>query len=381
MRILQVTPGYAPQLGGVERHVQDVSEALARLGHDVTVATTTPDARLAREERVGGVAIRRFAAVGPESYRLPLGLARYLRAQRFDVVHAHNYHALPMLLAAAACGARCVVSPYYHGRGHSRTADLLHRAYRGIGRAALRRAGAIVCLSDGEAGLVARKLGVDRALIQVVPSILALPAACPVRSAEEAGAERIVLAVGRLEAYKRVDRGIAALRCLPERYRLVVVGDGAERARLEQLARSLGLGERVALLGRVGDGELAGWYARARVAIAFSEAESFGRTVIEALAYGCSVVCGDIPAFHDFAGDFPGAVRIAADDADNRAVAALIERAAADAPPQVDLRRYSWQSVAGELMQTYARVADETSYGGGRHLSPAVAPRVATPGK
>ncbi|MFN8568875.1 MAG: hypothetical protein U0Z44_15470 [Kouleothrix sp.] len=37
MRIVHVTPGYWPELGGVERHVQDVSEALARLGHYTVV--------------------------------------------------------------------------------------------------------------------------------------------------------------------------------------------------------------------------------------------------------------------------------------------------------------------------------------------------------
>ena len=359
MRILQVTPGYAPELGGVERHVQDVSEALARLGHDVVVVTMTADARLPRHEVVAGVEIRRLRAIGPRDYRLPLGLVRYLRQQRFDIVHAHNYHALPMLLAAMVCGARCIVSPYYHGHGHSRTADLLHGLYRPVGRAALRRAAGIVCLSEGEAELVASRLGIARADIAIIPSILDLPAGTTASiSQPAANASRTLLSVGRLEGYKRLDRAIAALPHLPKNYRLMIVGEGPERPRIERLAAAHGLEDRIHLLGRVGDGELASWYKLAQVAITFSEAESFGRTVVEALAHGCQVVCGDIPAFRDLAAVYPEAITLAAPDARDQEVAALIAAAATRPPSSLDMRRYSWRSVATELLCVYARTCN-----------------------
>jgi glycosyltransferase involved in cell wall biosynthesis len=356
MRILHVTPGYSPELGGVERHVQDVSEALARLGHDVVVVTMTADARLPRHEVVAGVEIRRLPAIGPRDYRLPLGLARYLRQQRFDIVHAHNYHALPMLLAATVCDARCIVSPYYHGRAHSRIADLLHGLYRPVGRAALRRAAGIVCLSEGEAELVARRLGIARADIAVIPSILELPAGAALpNSLRPAGTSRTILSVGRLEAYKRLDRVITALPYLPKDYRLMIIGEGAERPRIERLVAAQGLEDRVQLLGRVGDDELAGWYEQAQIAITFSEAESFGRTVVEALAHGCQVVCADIPAFRDLAAVYPKAITLVAPDAHDQAVAALIATAAARPPSPLDMRRYSWRSVAEELLRVYAQ--------------------------
>ncbi|MFL5802453.1 MAG: glycosyltransferase family 4 protein [Roseiflexaceae bacterium] len=370
MRILHVTPGYYPELGGVERHVQDVSEALARLGHIVVVVTMTADARLPRHEVLAGVEIRRLTAIGPRNYRLSLDLARYLRQQRFDIVHAHNYHALPMLFAAMACGAHCVVSPYYHGRAHSRGADFLHRLYRPVGRAALRRAAGIVCLSAGEADLVTRRLGVARADIAVIPSILDLPdyaeAPAPQRLADTS---RIILSVGRLEAYKRTDRAITALAQLPKDYQLAIVGEGAERSRIERLVAEHGLAERVHLLGRVGDAELAGWYERAQVVATFSEAESFGRTVVEALAHGCQVVGGDIPAFRDFAAAYPEAITLVAPEARDQEVAALIASAAARPRAPLDMRRYSWRAVAAELLRVYSRISNR--YGSlEQHMSP-----------
>jgi glycosyltransferase involved in cell wall biosynthesis len=358
MRILQVTPGYAPELGGVERHVQDISEALVRLGHDVVVVTMTADARLPRHEVVAGVEIRRLAATGPRDYRVPLGLMRYLRQQRFNVVHAHNYHALPMLLAAIACGARCIVSPYYHGRGHSRSADFLHQLYRPLGRAALRRVAGIVCLSEGEAELVAQQLGVARTVIKVVPSIIDLPSQAEAPALRlRAGASKLILSVGRLEAYKRIDRAITALPHLPAGYRLAIVGEGAERARLEQLIAAQGLAQRVLLLGRIGDGDLARWYARADIAVALSEAESFGRTVVEALAHGCQGLCSDIPAFRELAAAYPASVALAGPTASEPAIATLIARAATRPALSLDMQRYSWQAVAGELLRVYAGVS------------------------
>lgn len=353
MRILHVTPGYYPELGGVERHVQDVSEALARLGHQVAVVTATPDARLPQHELIGGVEVRRLPAIGPRHYRLPLGLMRYLGQQQFDIVHAHNYHALPLLGAALAAGARCVVSPYYHGRAHSRAADALHRLYRPAGRLALRRAARIVCLSAGEAALVSRDLGVARERIAIIPSIITLPAAMAAREPGD-GAERLILSVGRLEPYKRIDRAIAALAHLPTSYRLAIVGEGSEQPALERLVAERGLAGRVQMLGRIGDAELASCYRRAHVAISFSEAESFGRAVVEALAYGCQMVCGDIPAFRDLAAAHPEAVALAAPDARDQDIAALIAAAAERPAGQSDVRRYSWRSVAAQLLDVYA---------------------------
>lgn len=88
-----------------------------------------------------------------------------------------------------------------------------------------------------------------------------------------------VLCVSRLLSYKNVDAVVAAFEQLPDE-RLVVVGGGPERARLEALA-----GPNVSMLGRVDDGELAWLYANCAAAVSASY-EDFGLTPIEAAAYG-----------------------------------------------------------------------------------------------
>jgi glycosyltransferase involved in cell wall biosynthesis len=87
-----------------------------------------------------------------------------------------------------------------------------------------------------------------------------------------------VLCVSRLLAYKNVDVVVRAFADLPER--LVVVGDGPERAGIERSARP-----NVALLGTVGDADLAWLYANCSGLVSAAR-EDFGLTPLEAAAAG-----------------------------------------------------------------------------------------------
>ncbi len=358
MRILQVTPSYHPLIGGMERHVQTVSETLAQLGHEITVATVAHDNRLPRHETIKGVNVRRFPGIGPLAYRIPIGLYNYLlkEGHTFDVVHAHNYGGLALLMAVIACRERTVISPYYHGRGHSRVADILHKVYDPPATAALRWASHVICLSAGEADLVEQKLGISREHITITPSGVTFPVNHPGVRTRDNGYS--LLSVGRLVAYKRVDRTIAALPHLPKDYTLTITGIGPERVKLERLAEALKIRDRVQFLGRIGDQELRDRYLRARVVVSLSEGESFGIVVLEALASGCQVVCSDIPAFRDFSVKFPHMVSLVPPDLPDRELATVL-RAAAARPQQTaaDLPWSSWSRIIASLLRIYSEVA------------------------
>lgn len=93
------------------------------------------------------------------------------------------------------------------------------------------------------------------------------------------------LVVSRLSPYKRIDLAVEAFNRLGKR--LVIIGDGPDRATLEALA-----GPTVQLLGRLPDAEVAQYYASARGFILPGE-EDFGITPLEANASGCPVIaCG-----------------------------------------------------------------------------------------
>lgn len=94
--------------------------------------------------------------------------------------------------------------------------------------------------------------------------------------------EDYVLSVGRLDALKRTHLLVRAAARLPAGARAVVVGEGPERNSLEELARSLGIAERVEFRGRVDDATVRRLYARATAVFYAPYDEDYGLVTLEA---------------------------------------------------------------------------------------------------
>ncbi len=103
----------------------------------------------------------------------------------------------------------------------------------------------------------------------------------------------VLLTVNFLHPRKRIDLLMRAFKLIVEEIpnaAALIVGAGPERARLENLARELGLGDRAILCGFVPDAELPSYYALASLYIHTGKLESFGLSVLEASAAGLPVV-------------------------------------------------------------------------------------------
>ena len=89
--------------------------------------------------------------------------------------------------------------------------------------------------------------------------------------------------------------------------RLVIVGQRGWESEHAQamLDRTAGLRGHVEELGSTSDAELARWIAGARALLMPTFAEGFGLPVIEALQLGTPVICSDLPAIREFAGEIP----------------------------------------------------------------------------
>jgi len=107
---------------------------------------------------------------------------------------------------------------------------------------------------------------------------------------------RIVLSVGRLIYYKGFEYLVEAMSKV--RGRLVVIGEGPLRSRLEQQVRDQGVGERVTFLGAVENQDMAAWYHAADVfALAStSRSEAFGIVQLEAMACAKPIVNTSLPS-------------------------------------------------------------------------------------
>lgn len=343
MRIGIVSPGYPPTLGGVEVVVARTARALARAGHDVEVLAAERRRDLPAVTEVDGVVVRRFRSTQSVNFPIAPGLWRYARTHEYDVLHGHGYHTLAAIGAAlAAPRTRFVFSPHYHGTGHSPIRAALHHIYRPMGRRGFRRAETIVCVSEAEAQLVRTRFPMVANRIHIVPNAVDVKA---IRAATPFPCDvPVVLSVGRLERYKRVDRLIAAFAQLPEPARLVIVGEGPDRARLTELARQTN--KDVRLLGQITDLDLERWYQTADVVVSLSEHEAFGLTAAEAIAAGARVVLSDIPAHREFGVDL-----VPTKASDSEVGAALSN--ALEGPAQPAAPIMNWDDVATKLVALY----------------------------
>lgn len=91
-----------------------------------------------------------------------------------------------------------------------------------------------------------------------------------------------VLSVGRIESVKRVDLAVRAMTSVRPGVRLVVAGDGTQRANAERLAQELGVADRVTFLGAVSDDEVVRLYREALSVVYAPFDEDFGYVTLEA---------------------------------------------------------------------------------------------------
>jgi glycosyltransferase involved in cell wall biosynthesis len=361
MHVLFVTTRYPPHTGGVERHVAEVAEGLVARGHEATVFTA--DARTAgapRRQRRRGVRVRRFRGAAPGgAFHVAPGLVRAVRDASADLVHAHNYHSLPLLFAALGThapalgsGAPLVVTPHYHGASASTLRDRLLSAYRLAGGWALRRAERVVAVSDWERARLADDFGVRAT---VIPNGLDVERFAEGSDGDApAGRHPYLLSVGRLAEYKGVQHVIRALGDLP--YDLVVAGSGEYADELRAVARGAGVADRVHFLGYVPDEELPGLYAGAEAFVTCSGFEAYGMTVAEALAAGTPCVVRRAGALVDWT-DREDCVGVGSEEwVSPTAVADGVREAVTRSAPSEPLP--TWDEVVAETETLYRGVLD-----------------------
>lgn len=160
----------------------------------------------------------------------------------------------------------------------------------------------VIALSQGVAEDLASEFRVPRAKIVVIPNPVDLHEIHQLT--QEAVdhcwfAERvpIIASMGRLVPQKGFDHLLRALKLIHEQgiqARLVLLGDGDERQRLEALAAELGIQQHVWFAGKQKNPFK--YIARSTVFVLSSLHEGFANVVAEALACGCPVVSTDCPS-------------------------------------------------------------------------------------
>lgn len=371
MRVAYVVSSYQPRVGGVEAHVQRLAEGCARAGDEVTVLTHQVDAACA-DEMIGAIRVLRFPLTSSaHNYPLSLDMFRYLRAHAadFDLAHAHSYHTL-VGHAAIRTSLPTVFTPHYHGTGHTTFRAFLHKLYKPVGGKVFRSADAVVCVSEFERGLVIKDFPSVTNKVCVILNGTEFEK-YTISASDATARQPIVLVAGRLERYKNIDLIIQAFRGLLSEARLIVVGDGPDRPRLERIAKSNESHYPVEFAGRISDAAITALFAQCRVVVSASDHEAFGLTVAEGLAAGARVVASNIPAHVEIAQLAGASAPIAlVDPRDTRrfteAIAAALPE---DRPKLQDIKLPSWADVVSDTRELYARVLQANARSAYRKVS------------
>lgn len=312
MRVALVS-GYNWQVfGGVQHQVRDLARALQEAGETVRlVCPGSPPGAASSEEgliEATGKSLpvpvngsRAPVAPGPVSMARTIGA---LKAFVPDVVHVHE-PLLPGPPLAALLGSPAPVVATFHRAGSDR---LYRAAGRLLAPIALKKMAAVTVVSPAARQTAEEALGGHLEAIEI-PNGVDLDRLAAKKRDEKGpfkdAAGPVVCFLGRLEARKGVGLLLDATGLLAEPPQVLVVGDGPERAALEE--KAAGRAE-VSFLGALGDEEAAEVLARADCFVAPAiEGESFGIVILEAMAAGTAVVASDIAGYRVAAG---GAARL-----------------------------------------------------------------------
>lgn len=287
-------------IGGSERHLLTLLPALAERGLDVLfLGLDDTSAAPGPFYEALNVPFERVAAPRDLDPRLALAIRRAARSA--DLVHTHLVHAD----VYGVFGARPLVSTKHN--------DDRFRAgvFRFVERALARRAAKIIAITGALARFQVERVGLPAGKVEVVHYGLdAPPGAWGTNAPDDAEAgERIVLAICRLEPQKGVDIAVNALADV-RNARLVVLGEGPERPRLERLAAALGVP--VSLPGRVPD--VAAWLRRADLLVHPVRWEGFGLAVLEAMLAAKPVVATRVSSIPEIVVDGETGLLVPPDD-------------------------------------------------------------------
>jgi glycosyltransferase involved in cell wall biosynthesis len=416
MRLLHVAHQYRPAIGGSEQHVTNLSEELARRGHQVDVFTTrSTDFRtwrneLPRRERLGGVNVYRFDCVerGPRTWEiLDRGLRGYWRTRssryaplivwgngpnspamvwrllrwgrRYDLIHTNSLHYANVSYASLV--ARLLNVPYA-------LTPLVHIDQGGVfdiefQNEMMRKADLVLTVTEGEKDhLSEREVARDRMVVSGVgihlddyPQLDS--ATCRQRLGLPLEAF-LVLFMARKEEYKGLKTLLSACsRLQSECPDLYLIAAGPETEHSQQLRRQFAKTKRVIYYGAVSWQEKLDLLNACDAFALPSTGESFGFVYVEAWAVKKPVVGAHSGAVPSLISDGVDGLLVTPDDPADLVLkikqlyqdVELRQRLAAAGHAKATMR-YTVQRVADIVEGAYRRTIrryNTCSYGKSRH--------------
>ncbi|MFM2090592.1 MAG: N-acetyl-alpha-D-glucosaminyl L-malate synthase BshA [Planctomycetota bacterium] len=290
-----------PTYGGSGAVAADVSQRLAERGHEVHVVSYDRPFRLDRHlpnlllhtVEVGDYPLFRYP---PYTLNLANKLLELIHEHGVELIHSH--YAIPHAVAAwqaaevvrAECGRRIALACTLHGTDITLVGR--ERGYHALTRFAIQRQDLRTAPSRWLVDETAKHFAESR--IEVIPNAVDTERfrpdpAMPWRRTLAPDDHRIVTHVSNFRPVKRVEEVVGAFATLRKRMKatLVLVGEGPDLPKAEQLARDLGVRDDLRLLGLQAPEPV---LQASDLFLLPSRSESFGLAALEAMACGVPVL-------------------------------------------------------------------------------------------
>jgi glycosyltransferase involved in cell wall biosynthesis len=321
------------EVGGPGRLAVSLGIGLRRQGVDVRVAHLGLGdwGSLAAELAAGGVPVFNLRLGRLHDPRPVVRLAAYVHRERIDVVHTHNRYAHLVGRAGAALARRPIVSTVHYLRDTE--PGWREAIRRWLDHASARvLCSAVITVSDAQrqayqqaAGMESARLethrhGVDATVFRPDPA-----ARDRLRRTFGLDVEALLFTtVAMLRPGKGLEyllQAVAKMRSRTPVARVLIVGDGEERPKLETLVAALGLTEVVRFVGVRSD--VPGLLAAADVYVHPSLSEALPISVLEAMAVGLPVVASSVGGIPEIVADEQTGMLVPPAHADQLAAAML----------------------------------------------------------
>lgn len=291
-----------PLAGGAEVHLHEVFSRIARMGHDVTLYCSTFSGAPSSES-LNGIKVFRQGGRNFFNYRFLLTYLRRFKRAGFDII-IDDMNKIPFLTPLYVKQPLYGVTHHLFGRSIFLEVNFVFASYvYAMESLAVRvykhhRIPFIVGSPSTRQELLERGFSPER--------ISLIPYGVDHRMHRQTGVpkstEPLVGYFGRLKRYKSVDHLIAALpgvrRQVPS-LRLLIVGEGDDRPRLEAMANELGLSNVVEFTGFVSEEKKLDLLQQMWFKVTTSSKEGWGLTVVEANACGTPVLASNVPGLRD----------------------------------------------------------------------------------
>jgi glycosyltransferase involved in cell wall biosynthesis len=295
MRIALLVPTLV--IGGVERVFANLANGLHQGGAEVDLVVGRAGGDMGRLIEKD---IQIFDLESDHMMRSVPGIAKYLRTRKPEALIAGMTHcSAAAVIARAIARQKTKIIATEHNTMSQVVANASGLKYRLMplwSRWALSSTDAIVAVSGGVADDLSARTGIPRQKIQVIYNPVITDAFYSAASVAvehpwfHPGEPPVILAVGRLDKQKDFPMLVRAFRLVRNRRscRLMILGEGPDRSRIEQAVHETGLTEDVSLPGF--EQNPYRFMKRAAVFAFSSQWEGFGMVLVEALALGMPVV-------------------------------------------------------------------------------------------